>query len=287
MATLGNQDIEIELRTYGLEIAEKIILKESDTYEEHVRYLKVTNSLGESFYILLDSEAIICCNGRCERTMNSTDSKILPDTLRVSTIDRMNLIVSGQVFECDGSICTLQRKTEETQSFQENVVGNALTDKLNPISYPLIRLSDIRGNPGIVINAASENYRETRNIIYNRLLNDLSETQVSISSYTKLTDAFFKNFNGTSSSFRDAVSLLEKRIKTYIEKGNLSTDEMEQLNLYYYNLKVRNQMLETFIGMGERFNQINSEITMKLSELERLNNSFEQFSQMMFLIIPK
>lgn len=279
-------DVETELKALGLQTVDKIIIKDGSYAEEYVKYIKVRNTLGEVFYVYLDDVGIVCSNGKCEQILVENSEKIIPSTLIRSTFDRLDLTLSGQVFECSDSICAIQRDPDDLSSFTESIFGNPDIESLNPMGYPVVRLSDLRQDSALIIRVAAENYRQTRNLTYNIMIKEIYQQMEINKKLESNLKTLYQEMEKIPKLFSEAYDFLEKRIMIYNSRKVLSIQEEADRDILFYNLQRRNELLERFIQIGNFFLNIEKGQRILSEQIETINKELEDFSIVGELLQP-
>jgi hypothetical protein len=269
---MENRNVEEELSLYGFKSLEKFIIEGENPF---VKYIKVQSVLGETFFIHLDDVGQVCVNGQCESILAPQTGSFLPTTLRLNVAESLNLALPGIMFECNGSLCAVERQTDALQ-FEEHSYGPMNPEVIPPISYPIIRLSDLRRNAPTVLAVASESFRESRNVVFNRVVKDVGVQIQLQNKYVEALREFFQQMNETTKALTETIATLEKRIALFSGR-DLTPTETQERDAYTYNLKVRNGWLEEVLAVGLTFVDIQRDSYHHLETLLTLNRKFDDF----------
>jgi len=245
-STISKTNLENELLSYDYLPIEKIIIRDK-TNGEKAKYLKALNKLGQTVFIDLDADTSVQLNHNDQIFVESTKNT-LSYSSKLGSMKSLDLDVCGVAFQCHNGICTLCRDHRSSIPIESSFTS--VDNKLpkigiindNPIPYPIVRLSEIRENPFLVLKTINRATKKLRNISYDECILSIKETTHIIgdlsSTYKKFTHLQEVKFKSISES----IEILEKKLID-IKHDDLNGEDKRLYKLLKYNIHLRNDRI--------------------------------------------
>lgn len=257
---ISRASIENELLNAGYGILSKIIVRNGEG-ADRTRYIKAVNKKGQKVFIMLDGEGYTTARTNDLTLIESHMASVVPYSVKTGAYNCAGKDVCGVAFECGSdSVCVLYREPNDLKPKEANLVfvqrdaPAAVTMEIdgNTMSYPVIRLSEIRANPDLVLSNTDLVTRRLRNEAYTAQLQELAAEQMAIE---KLGAAFMK-FN----TVREDVAMKLNRTLTQLEQYNdiymarppMTDEAKDKYRRLQFNLVQRNDGITLLIRLMER-----------------------------------
>ena len=221
---LSNASLERELLDRGYSPTSKIVVEDSDG-EKHTEYIKATNSNGQTVFILVDANGYTTARDSDLTMVKSNAASIVPYSMKSGAYSCASKESCGVAFECGSdSVCVLTRGADNLSPQESNFVyssGNSDQDDTASLSsvmtYPVVKLTEMRASPEIVLRNSDRVTRSLRNTAYSSLQEDLRSLQDSIN---KLNSAYLR---------------FDQVRTAYAPKINNTLRQLEEMNAQYKN----------------------------------------------------
>jgi hypothetical protein len=247
--------IENELLAAGYAPISRIILDSSGIKRES-QYIKAKNKKGQTTFIELDSDGYTTARTNDLTLLRSEKASEIPYSIKTGAMDCAGQDVCGVAFECGlDSVCILSKNKEDLTPVESNFIyvekpgpsAAVIKQQDTIMSYPVVRLSEIRTNPDLVTSSINIVSRRLRNASYETLLRSLVSAQASIEHLNKA----FADFNNVREQYatglNETLTQLENMHDQY-EANPPTTDEgREKYRRVQSNLSVRNDGLEDLL----------------------------------------
>lgn len=274
-------ELEKELMLHNYTPLEKIIIRDKGQMEK-ARYFKAFNKLGQTVFVDLDNDGIVHVNPKDLTVTPSNKSNMIPYSSKLGTMKCLDLDICGVAFECYNGICTLHRDQRSTTPIEntfviiEGHISNNMTVNSDPIAFPIIRLSEIKNNPRLVLKTVNRATKKLRNLAHDNCHDELKKTFKIITElnkqYTKFNELQEKLFKNISSS----IEILEHKITEIDDIEQLDEEDKKTYELLQYNIRLRNDKIVDLLNICK--DVCNTMTSNKMSEknivsiLEYLNN---------------
>jgi hypothetical protein len=154
------------------------------------KWIKATNPLCQKVYIKVDSP---CTRG--DLKMQHRDSSVLPHSLKVGSLKLANYQTSGIAFEWSdpAHLCFVEYQIgEEDENVSMTECHLSLNDanplSSHPMSYPLIKYSELLVDSKLVMEGCDTVTRQLRNTAFQNNMEDLKELLESIKQLTEAVE---------------------------------------------------------------------------------------------------
>lgn len=184
--------VEVQLSRLGYTPVKRIITKGEKGPVAH--YLKATNRRGQTVYIYLDTKGHVSVKDNDEILAESNIASPIPLSLKTGAFRSAGLQVSGIALQCKNGVCCIIRDSSSVNPIEQNfIVQPDDTEEEvsliveSPITYPIVRLSEILADPKTVENYVEASTRQLQNDSYIQCQRDLNEIGKVLD---QLNDAF-------------------------------------------------------------------------------------------------
>ena len=282
-----DNEIEEELLSFGYIPLSNINIQ-NERGEISNQYVKAVNKMGQKVYILLDDSIQ---NIDSDLTLIETkNGNILPYSLKNGALKMAAMDTSGVVFECDqGGLCVLSNimddenltSTESNFTFVEekNPSATVIENYGCHMSYPVVKLSEIRVNNHLVMDGSNMVTRKLRNSSYTAYLQDMKNVQDSILDLEDQNNALVHLLEVNAAKLNETLSTLEQWNQHYIDNPPTTDCDIKKHNLIIHNLRIRNDYIAYLICGMKRVAEYKPQIdklTTNIKEFnEFFNNQFE------------
>lgn len=281
-------ELENELLSFGYIPLSTIIIKDSRGEFLH-KYIKAINNMGQKNYILIDADT----KQNILADLTLIDNKygnILPYSLKAGAIKMAGLDISGLAIECDNdSICMLSNTindeddnisiTESNFTFTEEKTDAAVTENYGCyMSYPVVKLSEIRVNNKLVVEGANIVTRKLRNSSYVTYLEDMKTTIVALKELEVSHKTLLNLFETNALTLNESLDQLENWNQYYLNNKPVEECDVKKHNMIIHNMRIRNDYIGYLIcGMMRASSQ-----SQKINELNNNVKEYLEFFQDQF-----
>ncbi len=260
---LTNSSLENELFNNGYSIINKIIVHEKDG-NNRVQYIKVINKKGQKLFILLDVPCYTSSNPSDLVLVESNNINVVPYSLKIGSYNCAAHDVNGIVFECGvNSVCMMIREIKEITPKEINYVfveQQITKPEDNIMTYPIVRLSEIRVQPELILHNTDMVTRRLRNSKYTTELKELSNIQQSANNLNESIYAFYNMSKNTACKINKTLDQLEQWNDRYISNPPQNDDVKDRWINLHYNLVQRNEAITTLISSMKKVTDKRAEI---------------------------
>jgi len=290
---IENSSLENELLNAGYAPSSKIIVR-TDNGEKRTQYIKAINKKGQSVFILVDVTGYTTARSSDLTLIESHSASVVPYSVKTGAYTCAGKDVCGVAFECGSdAVCVLARGTQDLSPKEANFVlvePHALSSAVietdgSIMAYPVIRLSEIRANPDLVLSNTDLVTRRLRNSSYIAELQELANAQQSIQ---QLIAAFVK-FNGmrevSAVSLNTTLTQLEAWNNEYIKCPPQTDDAKDKYRKLQYNLAFRNEGIATLLRSMKKVSDFGKQIDDISKEINEITNYCEnEFKNLNFSV---
>lgn len=275
---IANSSLENELLGLGYITVSKIVIK-ADDGTKRTQYIKAINKKGQKVFILVDVQGYTTAL-QTDLTLietNNVNGNIVPYSLKTGAYNCAGTDVSGIAFECGSdAVCVLVRGVKEitpkesTFVFIEQPGMQVMGQKGSIMTYPIVRLSEIRANADLILCNTDIVTRRLRNKAYVAELEELAVAQQSIG---KLNAAYVR-FNcmreDNACKLNRTLTQLEQWNDIYMANPPCSDEAKDRYRRLQYNLMQRNEGITTLLRcmkkVADKYQEIDC-ITREIDEI--------------------
>jgi len=273
-------ELEQELMKYHYIPLNTIIIKDDDG-EFLNKYVKAVNQLGQKVYILIDVDTKR--NVLSDLTLVDTKlGNVLPYSLKAGAIKMAGMDASGIAIESDqNGLCMLESVMDEENdnisiiesnfTFKEEQTTNSVVENYGcHMSYPVVKLSEIRVNNNLVVEGANTVTRKLRNASYNTYLEDAKCTIEAVKELEDSHETLVSLLENNALELTQSITDLETWNRYYLENKPIEECDIKKHNLILHNMRIRNDYIGYLIcGLKK--------ISDNRYQIDKLNNSIKEY----------
>jgi hypothetical protein len=281
---IGNASIENELINAGYAPLDRIVVR-NDKGERRTHSIKAVNKKGQKVFILIDVEGYTTARTTELTLLETQGASIIPYSLKTGALECAGKDVCGVAFECGSdAVCILSRSSQDLTpkeaTFvyveQQRPAAITLETEGGTMSYPVIRLSEIRANPNLVLSNTDAVLRRLRNASFSSEIQELAASQQSIS---HLNSAFFK-FNeislGAALKLRDTLQQLEGYNDVYLASPPQTDSDKDKYRVLQFNLTQRNDGIANLLRIMKKVSEKRAAIDNMAKEIDDLSEMVQR-----------
>ena len=271
------QSVSDELRRYGYEpMAQIIVQDKSIATAPRLKYVKAINRLGQYVFIAIDTSGYMSVRTRDLTLIKETTGSLVPFSVKNGSLGCVGNDC-GVALECDSSdLCVL---TRDSQDMTVREVGLTLVEKQpetaavvrdgnSVISYPVVKLSDIRANPEQVLINSDIATARLRNLAYEALTEKRVDEWNAVAELVRV----FKDFMDEEDSFRvnleNDLRLLRELNDTYLAIPSMSEAHRAKFDIVRNNLSRRNLWFSDLLIANEKVVALAPEINRMITVIK-------------------
>jgi hypothetical protein len=264
-ALMDEPNIEEELLRYGYAPKEKIILQCNEDQSLECPYIKAVNKNGHTVFVELDVD------GRVEMdnenvTIERKDINIVPYSAKIGEMDCSKLDVCGLAFQCTDGICVLTRQDQSLTPLERNFQNMITIEKAcdtcprvgtinsSLISYPIVKMTEIRFNPDYVLKIVDDCTKRLRNIAIRNSEVEFGATVCDLNNLTQGVNTLITNNSIVHQNLKDSIAKLETWNNYYLQNPPCNDEDRDKHYKTQINLQIRNQMVVDLLNITSRFN---------------------------------
>lgn len=207
---LTAHNIENELSRAGYVVFNKIVVR-FENGSKKLQFVKAANNKGQKVYILVDVTSYMSVHANDLIIRENSASNCIPYSYKNGIYNSAVKDVTGVAFEYgSNSICTLILNPDDLNVKETNYTINEkdFCDEkhYHIVAYPIIRLTEIKINPKIILDNTNVVINRIRN---NETLYERNELEAQKQSIINLENAF----NDIANLFDDVADKLESNFK--------------------------------------------------------------------------
>lgn len=281
---IANSSLENELLNAGYAPLSKIVIR-TDSGDKRTQYIKAINKKGQKVFILIDVNGYTTARSTDLTLIEAHSASIVPYSLKTGAYECAGKDVCGVAFECGSdSVCVLSRGAQDLSPKEANFVfveqpapaAATLETEGSIMTYPVIRLTEIRANPALVLANTDIVTRRLRNSTYSAELQELAAAQQSIN---KLNAAFIR-FNhlreDAASKLNRTLTQLEQWNDVYMANPPTTDEAKDRYRRLQYNLAQRNDGIATLLRSMKKVSDKRLEIDVITKEINDITDYAEK-----------
>lgn len=275
---IANSSLERELLDAGYAPLSKIVIR-TDSGDKRVQYIKAINKKGQKLFILIDGNGYTSARATDLTLIEAHNASIVPYSVKTGAYNCAGKDVCGVAFECGSdAVCVLSRGSQDLTPkesnfvFVEQSVQAAATLEIEGtiMSYPVVRLSEIRANPQLVLANTDTVTRRLRNTAYAAGLQELAMTQQAIDRLNISFAEFNKMREDAAIKLNRTLTQLEQWNDIYMANPPATDDAKDRYRKLQFNLSQRNDGISTLLRSMKKASDARIDIdniTNKIAEI--------------------
>jgi hypothetical protein len=268
---INNSSIDRELLNNSYIPTNKIVIQ-TDNGEKRTQYIKSINKNGQKVFISIDMNGYTTSKPT-DLTLVQTSNNNIPHSLKTGATNCVGTDVSGVAFECNDYVCVITRNgldfKEENycyvQDQQENIMSGVVT------CYPVVKLSEIKANPDMILTNTDKTTRRLRNASYTSELQDLELTSQAIIKLNNAFVTFDKIKEESLNKLTGSLNQLEKWNGMYVTKPPATDDTKDKYKRLQYNLAKRNEGIDNLLKCMRKVSELRFDIEEIAKDIEDIS----------------
>lgn len=209
--SIASEKIEEDLKKFGYEVRERIVIEYEG--EPQMNAIQVVSPLGETAFVKIDQTRVHVTRNDLTY-LQSGKASVIPDAWKKGNYKCAGSNVIGVAIVCNNNICMYVSDADPNKPYETNfiyvtkhndrraVIGD------NPVSYPVVRLSELYANHQLV----TKNIHEATVRIRKELTADLIRELQDSDSIAAKIDELKKEFELTRASILREISWVDKSL---------------------------------------------------------------------------
>lgn len=275
-------ELEEELMKYHYIPLNTIIIRDDDG-DFLNKYVKAVNQMGQKVYILIDVDTKR--NVLSDLTLvNTKMGNVLPYSLKAGAMKMAGMDASGIAIESDqNGLCMLESVMDEENdnisiiesnfTFKEEQTTNSVVENYGcHMSYPVVKLSEIRVNNTLVVEGANTVTRKLRNASYNTYIDDVKTAIEAIKELEESYVSLLTMLENNAMELTQSLTDLETWNKYYLDHPPTQECDTKKHNLILHNMRIRNDYIGYVIcGLKKAGDD--------RYPIEKLNNNIKEYTE--------
>jgi len=240
--------IEQELLLAGYAPRDKVIVRSSNG-QRSVAYVKCLNKVGLVVFVELDVDGFVSSQPDDLSMVEVQKADILPLSVKMGVKDCAGLDVCGVAFECKDAICTVTHDPRD-MSLRETsfVYEEKYTERMallgdGFIAYPIVKVSEIRANPDLVLANTRMVTARIRNAAFDTCVKQLHMVDGEIERAHHLMATFNHLKHMSADKLGHSIALLEEINNGYQLNAPTTDEELIKYRTVLFNLRRRNELV--------------------------------------------
>ena len=234
------------------------------------QYIKVKDRIGLTMYVEPDVEGMVPISGyHITKTRVVLDGKI-PYSLKNGAIEVVSPYVYGVAWECDSEVCILtvdgENREPREKIFVLEEVENFDDNLGEPITYPVVKISEILAKPEMIHENIKQASLRLRNIELENCDHQLGRLKTGIQQLHDVIQKYDHYRYHMGSKLIETINTLNLLYDEYLKEGTFTTEEQQKFQIIEHNLKIRLdklteliQLCQAIIARQYRLNQLTKE----------------------------
>jgi hypothetical protein len=239
---IANASLEQDLLRNGYVPISKVVIRDG-AGDKRTQYIKAINKNGQTLFILVDVNGYTTARST-DLSVVESKASVVPYSLKTGAYNCAEKDVCGVAFECgSNAVCVMTRGPADISPTESNFVfmdpektTAALTSEGSIMTYPVVRLSEIRQAPDLVLANTDRVTRSLRNSFYGALLRELATTQDSINSLNAAFVGFNRTMDTRGPGLNKALTAAEEQNRLLAARSPLSDDDKDRLRQIQRNM---------------------------------------------------
>lgn len=292
---IANAALENELLNAGYAPLSKIVIQ-ADNNNKRTQYIKAINKKGQKVFILIDVNGYTTARASDLTLIESSKVNVVPYSLKTGAYNCAVNDVCGVAFECgtDG-VCVLTRDNQDLSPKEANFVyveqhtpaAATMESEGSIMTYPVVRLSEIRVNPTLVLANTDTVTRRLRNSTYKALYQELITTHQAILNLNNAFIRFNQMQTTTASKLNKSLTESEQINELYVKNPPLTDEAKDKYRKLQYNLAYRNEAITTLIRSVKKVADTRTDIISITKQINDITDFCDQqFANIEYVIQP-
>jgi hypothetical protein len=269
---IEKNSVEYTLVNNGYIPKDKIVTKNGNG-QMGALYIKAINSFGQTVFVELDDEGYVSTDKDDLTMVREEKANDIPYSIKMGIAECMNTEVCGVAFDCNESICTMIRQPDSNTPKEENFIytekrserAAILGDKV--IAYPIVRLTEIKANPNLVLENTNVATGRIRNAAYEKSMQEINESSKSVLELENAFIAFNEKRVIIQEQLNRSISDLTLMNVEYLNNKSMTDEEKEKHRLVQINLRKRNELIVELLNFCKQIGDMKSVLNAQLNKI--------------------
>jgi hypothetical protein len=281
---IANSSLENELLDAGYAPLSKIVIR-AEGGDKRTQYIKAINKKGQKVFVLVDVNGYTTARATDLTLVEAHSASIVPYSLKTGAYNCAGKDVCGVAFECGSdAVCVLSRGSNDLTPKEANFVfveqaapaAATLESEGSIMTYPVIRLSEIRANPDLVLINTDIVTRRLRNTAYTSELQELVTLRQSIDELNMSFNRFNLMREDAARKLNQTLSQLEQWNDQYIANPPTSDVGKDRYRRLQFNLASRNEGIATLLRSMKKVADLHVNIDVITKEINDITDYDEK-----------
>lgn len=277
---ISNSSIENELIKNGYTPISKIIVRGTAGRDQN-QYLKAINKKGQRVFVKIDVNGYTTSRNGDITVVETKNVSVIPYSIKTGAFNCAKSEVCGVAFECGSdAICMLAHGEDDLNPMESTFVfidskSAAIKDSPNDsgmMSYPIVKLSEIRANPQQVLINTDIVTRRLRNTSYESGLNELVQVQRSIDNLNQAYLRFDLAKQDAAYKLSSSLSQLEQWNDIYLANPPMTDEDRNKFRKIQANLSIRNEGMTTLLKLMKKISNLKPQIDLITRQIDDLTD---------------
>ena len=282
---ISNASIENELFNLGFVPLYKIIVKENGN--KKVEYIKSISKMGQGVFIQIDDGEGYFISKPTDLVMvQSKNARAIPYSIKQGILECAANGTCGVAFVCGSdSICVLSstndltpKEANFTLERKNNEIDKTASLEMEGsiVTYPVVKLSEVRVSPKEVTDLVDLSTQSIRNQTYNTLNDSLEEQRQLIDDLKFSFEEFVDQKDKVIDKLTETLQQLTEWNKIYVQSPPLLDKGIENLELTQKGLVQRNESVIKIFGGISNILSFNPMLKSMISEFQNMKENFRE-----------
>lgn len=226
--------------------------------ERRIQYIKAINAKGQRVYIIVDVNGFLSNQRNLSMIRLNNPARVHHST-KLDGYDCVKNYVDGVVFEigADG-LSTIIRDSQSLQPVEINytLIGQQLDNDIDNngtvMTYPIIRMSQIRADPDQILENTSQAFNCLRFTTIGRHTDAIEELNSSFSDLSNAWTSFKDVRSQITLALAGEISQLIDWNKAFDERVITTDNDRDKVNSIQRNLAIRQERLEDILRLTRK-----------------------------------
>lgn len=276
---IDEHSVEQELANKGYIVQDKLLTRDIGGITA-ARFIKAINPRGQLVYIEMDTDGYVTVQPSDPTLMESKTASTIPYSIKMGSYENAGTQVSGIVIECENGICTLTRNTKTLDPEEKNFIipdngtYNILKAEGQPVPYPVIKFSEIKTNPSIVLSNVDQSVARMRDYSYSECRKRFTNLKQTIQGLWNTVSSIDEKQTNAYKQLTNSIAELKVIQEQYknIKLETASEIDKQKYRKVIYNLSKRNELVVDLFRICEEISDYNDNISSVSSELSKIES---------------
>lgn len=276
----SDKTVDRQLGELGYKVEDVLLVDANGSVE--ARFAIVVDGVGNIVMVDLDTDGAVAVQKNCITLVETNKPSRVSHSLKLGSLKSVELLCSGVAFKSNREVCVVRSGDQAVENIF--ISPNALSDdirhsqrrpdhtpsitifneqnlKSNPIPMPLIKMSELLGNPTQVSENIAVACRRMRTSSMARITLELERFKDSSHNLSTRSDLVQRMFLVQFDEIAKKMIELDRYRQSVMSRGSTNSNTKSKLQVIEYNMAKRQMMLKGLLEMSGTLNVLNDEIT--------------------------